>query len=402
MSLKYDHRQLADEMEICIFDEQVGAGLPLWLPNGVAIREELESFIKKLESQQGYLRVSSPHLAKKEIFESSGHLNNYSENMFPPMKDQSIEFYLRPMNCPFHHKIFAASLRSYRQLPLRIAEYGQVYRYENSGSLRGLSRVRGLCQNDAHIYVAPQQVAQEIENVLDLHEVCYSALGLKGYHYRLSLRDPLCPEDYVGDLEFWNQSEKILREALIKKNLNFYECRGEAAFYAPKIDIQMPMAYGGEESIASIQIDFNSAEKFDLKFVNHAGNNERPWIIHRAPLGSHERFIAMLLEYFEGQLPGWLSPIQLYLLPLNDEASVFCENIRQKLSRQSIRAFIDNHSGSLSKRILFAHKVRPFIKAVVGPKEVASQKLLLEFRDKKMEVDISLLDKLLVDFLQAP
>lgn len=391
MSYKYDHRQLADEMEIFFFDEQIGAGLPVWLPNGVAIRDELENFMKSLEKQAGYQRVVSPHLAKSELYQQSGHLRAFNENMYPPMKwpeDQS-EYYLRPMNCPHHHKVFSCSQRSYRQLPLRIAEYGQVYRYENSGSLKGLSRVRGLCQNDAHIYVDPADSKLEISKVLDLHEHCYSVLGLKGYRYRLSKHDPNRKIDFDGPSELWIQCEEILRQCLIEKKLPFFEAIGEAAFYGPKIDVQMKMGEQEEESIASIQLDFNSGEKFDLNFVASSGQNQKPWVIHRAPLGSHERFVALLLEYFDGQLPGWLSPVQVYLLPMSQDQQSYAMKLSAELSKQNIRVVVDQNGGSLSKRILFAHKLRPFAKIIIGPKEVNSNRLLLEKRDEKIEIESS-------------
>jgi len=388
MSYQYDHRQLADEMEIFFFDEQIGAGLPVWLPNGVAIRDELENFIKRLEQLAGYQRVVSPHVAKSVLFEMSGHLKSFNENMFPPMKwpEDNSDYYLKPMNCPLHHKVFASGLRSYRQLPLRVAEYGQVYRYENSGSLKGLSRVRGLCQNDAHIYIDPNEAEAEIHRVLDLHEHCYSVLNLKGYRYRLSKHDPNQMSDYDGPSDVWLQSEELLRKCLVDKGLPFFESVGEAAFYGPKIDIQMKMGQGLEESISSIQLDFNSSEKFDLKYVSSSGENQRPWIIHRAPLGSHERFVAMLLEYYSGQFPGWLSPVQVYLIPVSDEQIPMADKIAAELLNQGVRVKIDNNLGSLSKRILFSHKLRPFIKIVLGKKEVSSGQLSLQLRDGQQVV----------------
>lgn len=390
MSYKYDHRLLADEMEIYFLNDQIGAGLPVWLPNGVAIRDELEAFVKRLEKEGGYQRVVSPHLAKDELYKKSGHLRAFSENMYPPMKwpEDNCEYYLKPMNCPHHHKVFSSAPRSYRQLPLRIAEYGQVYRFENSGSLKGLSRVRGLCQNDAHIYIDPKDASQEISAVIDLHERCYSALGLKGYRYRLSLHDPHRKNDFDGAQELWIQCEEILRQCLIQKGLPFFEAIGEAAFYGPKIDVQMKMGVE-EESIASIQLDFNSGEKFDLNFVDKSGAPKQPWVIHRAPLGSHERFVALLLEYFDGQLPGWLSPVQVYLIPIGEEQIQAAKIIADKLIRENIRVIVDQNGGSLSKRILFAHKLRPFVKIIIGAKEISSEKFIIEGRDYKIEVDSS-------------
>lgn len=404
MSYKYDHRQLADEMEIYFFDDQIGAGLPVWLPNGVAIRDELESFVKSLEKKAGYQRVVSPHLAKGELYQQSGHLRAFNENMYPPIKwpEDNSDYYLKPMNCPHHHKVFSCSPRSYRQLPLRIAEYGQVYRYENSGSLKGLSRVRGLCQNDAHIYIDPGDAMSEIGNVLDLHEHCYSILGLKGYRYRLSLHDPSRKIDFDGPSHLWIQCEEILRASLIKKGLPFFEAVGEAAFYGPKVDVQMKMGAEDEESIASIQLDFNSGEKFDLSYVASSGQNQKPWVIHRAPLGSHERFVALLLEYFDGQLPGWLSPVQIYLLPVNEDQQSYARQLSEELAANNIRSVVDQNAGSLSKRILFAHKLRPFAKVVIGPKEVDSGQFVLEKRDEKVGVKSADLVSRLKEMIARP
>ena len=396
MSIAMDHRQIADEMDIFFFDEQIGAGLPIWLPNGVAIRDELEKFVKELERRMGYQRVVSPHLAKSIIYEKSGHLQCFRENMFPPLHwpDSNEEYYLKPMNCPHHHKVFASVPRSYRNLPLRIAEYGQVYRHENSGSLHGIKRARGLCQNDAHIYIDPKQAAEEVRQVLELHELCYKALGLEGYRYRLSKHDPVKPDQFVGQRELWIRCEEILRQSLRERELPFFEAEGEAAFYGPKIDVQMSVG-GREESIASIQLDFVSPERFDLSYVDVSGNQVRPWVIHRAPLGSHERFIAMLLEYYQGRLPGWLSPIQVYVLPVSEREMKFAERVVAELVAGGIRARLDESVGSLSKRILFAHRSRPFAKIVVGPKEESSGALKLQLRSEDIEVwRVNLIDEL--------
>jgi threonyl-tRNA synthetase len=390
MSFQYDHRQLADEMEIYFLNEEIGAGLPVWLPNGVAIRDSLEAFIKKLEQKGGYQRIVSPHLGKASLYQRSGHLRAFDGNMYPPIKgiDDNNDYYLKPMNCPHHHMVFASNLRSYRQLPMRIAEYGQVYRFENSGSLKGLSRVRGLCQNDAHIYVDPKDAKSEILSVLDLHEHCYKSLGLKGYRYRLSKHDPRRPQDFDGPIKMWQESEDFLKQCLVEMNLPFFEAEGEAAFYGPKIDVQMKMSHGVEESVASVQLDFNSAEKFDLNFIASSGENQRPWIIHRAPLGSHERFVALLLEYFDGALPGWLCPVQLYLLPIGDESRIFCEDLSKRLSEKGVRVMVDSNLGSLSKRILFAHRLRPLSKVVVGASELKSGRFSLQSRNGEKSVDI--------------
>lgn len=388
MSYQYDHRLLADEMELFFFDEQIGAGLPVWLSSGVALREALESYIKNLELQAGYQRVSSPHLAKSDLYQVSGHLQSFDGNMFPPMSrpEDHSEYYLKPMNCPHHHKVFSSSLRSYRDLPLRIAEYGQVYRYENSGSLRGLSRVRGLCQNDGHIYIDPKDAEEEICNVLILHEHCYKDLGLKNYRYRLSLGDPSLPNQYHGPQELWHKSEEILENCLKKMKLEYFKASAEAAFYGPKIDVQMQMGVGDlqqEESISSIQLDFNAGEKFKLHFIDEEGKKKVPWIIHRAPLGSHERFIAMLLEYYDGQLPGWLCPIQAVLVPVAERHVAFAKKIQNDLQQSGVRVHLDQKGGSLSKRIHFLHRMRAYSQIVIGDQEVSSEMVQVQLRENQ-------------------
>lgn len=385
MSYLYDHRKLAVEMELYFFEEAVGAGLPMWLPNGSVIREELEKFIKQKEFMAGYHRVSSPHLAKAELYEKSGHLRFYKEDMYPSIKMENLEYYLKPMNCPHHHKVFGSEVRSFRELPLRLAEYGQVYRNEASGALRGLSRVRGLCQNDAHIYVHPKDARSEIINVLKLHEECYLELGLEGYRYRLSKHDPKS-DDFIGERNLWLECEEILRSALIELGLNFYEAEGEAAFYGPKIDVQMKFFSDEgirEESMGSVQLDFVSSlpERFNLDFVDSGGERIHPWIIHRAPLGSHERFVAMLLEYFDGRLPRFLCPVELLIYPLSEAAFVKAKEIEKQLKQKGIRVKVDIRLGSsLSKRIVLGSKLRPFSSMVIGDKELQSERFEIQER----------------------
>lgn len=380
MSYRFDHRQLAEEMQIYFLNEQIGAGLPVWLPNGVAIRDELEAFVKDLERRDGYQRVVSPHIGKSVLYEQSGHLAHFKEDMFPSMRSEESDYFLRPMNCPHHHMVFSSSPRSYRQLPLRIAEYGQVYRFEKSGALRGLSRVRGLCQNDAHIYVNPADAKDEIIRVLRLHEECYAILGLKGYRYRLSKHDPAQPVE--GHL--WVHGEAILREALNEMSLPYFEAEGEAAFYGPKIDVQMGLASGVEESVASVQLDFLSGAKFDLSFVSRSGNKVQPWVIHRAPLGSHERFVSLLLEYYEGQLPAWLSPVQVYVLPAGENELEPARELVAQLVASGLRAVLDSSGGSLSKRIRFARSLRPFARIVVGRSEVVKREYKISLRNRDL------------------
>lgn len=404
MSIQFDHRQIADEMEIYFIHEQVGAGLPVWMPNGAAIREALEAYMKQAEAKAGYQRVISPHLAKEKLYERSGHLKSFAEALFPPLiwPDEEGRSILKPMNCPHHHLCFSAGPRSYRDLPLRLAEFGQVYRFEQSGALRGLSRVRGLCQNDAHVYIEPEKAEEEIQDVLKLHEKCYRDLGLSGYRYRLSKRDPQHPQDYEGEEADWIQAEEILKEALLKLGLEFFEAEGEAAFYAPKIDVQMRLADGREESIASVQLDFISGEKFDLAYINSRGQRQRPWVIHRAPIGSHERFIALLLEFYQGRLPGWLSPIQLAILPVEEKQQAFCEELEFELRQEGIRVFCDRSQGSLAKRIRQIHRWRPFLKMVVGEKEKGSGVFRLQAQKEESSLPRSELSSFIKDRIRPP
>jgi len=413
MSLHFDHRQLAEDMALYCMNEDVGGGLPLWLPNGCAVREKLEKFMKDLERRAGYRRVCSPHIAKAKLYEISGHLKFYKPDMFPEMKiaksssdsdcselrDSSESYYLRPMNCPHHHKIFDSQPRSYRDLPLRLAEYGQVYRYEKSGALRGLSRVRGLCQNDGHIYVAQSGAAQEVSQVLELHENAYRLLGLQGYRFRLSLRDSSKPLEFEGSENKWLEAEGILRDALKKRGVEFSEEVGEAAFYGPKIDIQMPLG-SHEESISSIQLDPLSGERFDLRFVAQDGSMEVPWIIHRAPLGSHERFIALMLEYFEGRLPDWLAPVSVAIVPVHDNDLQACRALEIKLINADISAHVESSRGSLAKRVEKAHRLRPVCKILLGARDIARGIYVLEYRDERIEcAEIELMGKLKAKFL---
>ncbi len=389
-----DHRQIADEMEIFVLDAEVGAGLPLWLPNGSAIREALERYMKELEQKGGYQRVHSPHIAKAALYQRSGHLAKFGNEMFPPIELPSGEekMYLRPMNCPHHHKIFAAKMRSYRDLPIRLAEYGQVYRFENSGALRGLSRVRSLCQNDAHIYVQPEKAFEEILKVLNLHEQVYRDLGLVDHHYRLSLHDPSQFHLYQGQKSDWRVAEDFLKKALQHLNLKFVEVAGEAAFYGPKIDVQMEMAGDREESVASLQLDICSAENFQLSYRDGAGNDVRPWVIHRAPLGSHERFVALLLEKFQGRLPLWLAPVQLAILPMpgarEEDNKRHAEHLADQARAVGARVSLDLSSGSLNKRMRFVRRFRPGFIVVVGEKECDSSEIVVRGRDSEKIISL--------------
>jgi len=373
-----DHRELNQVLKIYALDPEIGSGLPLWLPNGAAVREELERFIKELEFQAGYRRVVSPHVAKESLYRKSGHLPYYADGMFPPMELEERESYrLRPMNCPHHHRIFAAEPRSYRDLPLRLAEYGQAYRYEPSGSLSGIIRARAFCQNDAHVYCRRDQAGAELDRVLDLHERAYAALGLKGYRYRLSLGESpgggggAGPAKFVDQPADWAWAEDLLREKLrARPHVEHCEARGEAAFYGPKIDVQMDSIAGKEESISSIQIDFSSSARLGLEYVAENGEREEPVILHRAPLGSHERFVAFLMEFYQGAFPLWLAPVQVRVLPIADRHAAGAQALVDRLRQRLIRAEIDERSESLGKRLRAAAVEKVPLVAVMGDREI--------------------------------
>lgn len=364
-----DHRELNHELNYFQVDEAIGAGLPLWLPAGVVIRDELEKLMRELEFLAGYERVVSPHIAKEDLYFQSGHLPYYEESMYPAIDLESVRYRLRPMCCPHHHRIFSSKLRSYRDLPLRLAEYGQVYRYEGSGALSGLMRVRGLCQNDAHLYVRESQVKAEILKVLQMYQKAYQILGIKKYRLRLSKWDR-SGDKYVSMPEKWEWAENILREVLIESGLPFEEEAGEAAFYGPKIDIQIESVNGREESASTVQLDFISAERFDLSFINEAGEKERPVILHRAPLGSHERMVALLVELYQGALPLWLSPEQVVILPLADRHVAAAEEVRSMLHNAFLRVRVDERVESLQRKLAEAWQSKACYVVVIGDREV--------------------------------
>lgn len=380
-----DHRRLAEEMELYCLNENLGAGLPLWLPAGAALRDALEDYARALEHRAGFDRVASPHLAKAALFARSGHLRHYRDDMFPPLRDGEEELFLKPMNCPHHHEAYRLRPRSHRELPLRLAECGQVYRFENHGSLRGLARVRGMCQNDAHVYVAPEGARAELHAILDLFDRAHADLGLaRRRRFRLSLGDPARP-DFEGAPSEWARAEALLREVLRERGADFFEARGEAAFYGPKIDVQMPLG-GSEESVASVQLDFLSAERFDLRYAPVEGGWARPWVLHRAPLGSFERMIAVLLEAHAGRLPDWLQPVQVLLLPVRDEHRAAAEGLAARMRAAGHRARVDPRDGRLAKRLALAHRLRPALILVIGDKEAAGGCLQLQSRDSVLEV----------------
>jgi threonyl-tRNA synthetase len=331
----------------------IGRGLPLWLPNGAILRDEIERYAREMEFLHGYHRVATPHITKEELFYRSGHLPYYAEDMYPPIdiKEESREekYYLKPMNCPMHHLAYGARKHSYRELPMRLAEYGTVYRYEKSGQLSGLSRVRMLSMNDAHIYLSEAQVGDEIARLLDLYDTVYKTFGFDDYVVRLSVHDPKNKEKFFEGPELWKHAETALAAALDAKNINYVRGVGEAAFYGPKIDIQFRNVLGKEETVSTIQLDYLAAKKFDLKYTGDDGKEHDCVVIHRAPLSTHERFISYLLERFGGAFPTWLAPVQVRIIPIVDESIAFAREIKDRLHKDLVRIEVDESSDSLGK-----------------------------------------------------
>jgi threonyl-tRNA synthetase len=370
-----DHRKLGAELEIFTIDEDVGRGLPLWLPHGTVLRDELESLAREMEFRAGYQRVATPHISKGRLYEISGHLPYYAESMFPPMQLEDEEpYYLKPMNCPHHHRIFAVRPRSYRELPLRLAEYGDVYRYEKSGQLAGLLRVRGMSMNDAHIYCTEEQVRDEFRAVIELHRTYYEMFRLTDFWMRLSLHSP-DKEKFVTAEERWVRAETLVRAVLQEMDLPFDEHVGEAAFYGPKVDYQVTNVVGREETASTGQLDFLGAERFELEYVAADGSRRRPWIIHRAPLGTHERFIAFLLEHLGGAFPTWMAPVQVAIIPVSmgDRFLEYGRKLQQALHDDFFRVHFEDGPESFSKKIRTAetHKVPNLF--IVGQKEIEAE-----------------------------
>ncbi len=371
-----DHRKLGAQMQLFTISEEVGKGLPLWMPNGAAIREELEKLAKETEFQWGYQRVATPHITKEGLFITSGHLPYYAADMFPPMEGDEGRFYLKPMNCPFHHMIYKAVPRSYRELPLRLAEYGLCYRYEQSGELSGLLRVRALGMNDAHIYCAEEQTQAEFAAVMRLHTFYYELFGIDDFWVRLSLPDLEAEGGkYVGDPGAWERAERIVIAAMEEAGIPYESVRGEAAFYGPKVDMQIRNVIGREETASTNQLDLIMAERFDLTYIGKDNQRHRPQIIHRAPLGTHERFIAFLLEHYGGVFPTWLAPVQVRIVPVADTVNEYAYGLRDRLRREFVRAEVDDSSETFGKKIRNGATSKIPNLFVVGERERADGKV---------------------------
>ncbi len=369
---KRDHRKLGKEMELFTFSSRVGLGLPLWLPRGAVMRNILENFLRRKQAELGYLPVVTPHIGSKELYVTSGHYAKYGKDSFQPIHtpQEGEEYMLKPMNCPHHCEIFRSSPRSYKDLPLRFAEFGTVYRYEQSGELHGLTRVRGFTQDDAHLFCRPDQLQVEFEKVIDLILYVFKTLNMTDYMAQISLRDPKNKEKYIGSDENWEKAERAIIEAAEKKGLKTVVELGEAAFYGPKLDFMVKDAIGRQWQLGTIQVDYNLPERFQLEYTDADGSKQRPVMIHRAPFGSIERFTAVVLEHTAGHLPVWLSPDQVKILPVSEKYADYAEKVCELLKNSEIRASVDSRNETLGKRIREISLLRVPVLAIVGEKEV--------------------------------
>ncbi len=394
---KRDHRKLGKELGIYTMDDDVGQGLIMWMPNGTIIIEELEKLAKETEQAAGYKRVVTPHIAKESMYLTSGHLPYYADSMYPPMEMDGEKYYLKSMNCPHHHKIYAAEPKSYRDLPYRIAEYGTVYRYEQSGELFGLMRVRCLHMNDAHIYCTKEQFNDEFRAVNDMYLKYFKIFGIDKYIMRLSLHSPeKLVVKYVNQPELWQETETMVRNVLTESNIPFVEVKDEAAFYGPKIDVQIFSAIGREFTLATNQVDFSQGRSFKLEYTDQSNKAETPLIIHRAPLGTHERFIGFLLEKYAGKFPLWLAPLQVKVLPISDKFLEYAQLVSDKLKKADIRSEVDDRKEKIGKKIRDTELLRVPYMLVVGEKEMNENKVAVR-RQGKGDVGVKEIEAFIAD-----
>lgn len=368
-----DHRKIGKELELFMTHELVGSGLPMYLPKGATIRRILERYIQDKEVKMGYNHVYTPSLANVSLYKTSGHWDHYKEDMFPPMKMENEEMVLRPMNCPHHMLIYKNKMHSYRDLPIRIGELAHDFRYEASGNVCGLERVREMCQNDAHLFVRPDQIKEEFKKVVDLILDVYKDFGFNEYTFRLSLRDKNDKEKYFDDDEMWNTAESQLREILKEANLNFYEAEGEAAFYGPKLDVQIKTALGHDITISTCQLDFLLPRRFELSYIGEDGKEHTPVVIHRAILGTFDRFLSFLIEETKGAFPVWLAPVQVKILPISDAHNEYANTVKEQLEKEGIRVEVDDRNEKIGYKIREAQVQKVPYMLVVGEKEMESK-----------------------------
>lgn len=380
---KRDHRKLGKELDLFEFDDDVGPGLPLWLPNGAVLVEELEKLAKETEFKMGYVRVRTPHIAKESMYLKSGHLPYYEESMYPPMEYEGGKYYLKAMNCPHHHKIYAARPKSYRELPLRLAEYGTCYRHEKSGELFGLMRVRTLQMNDAHMYCTEEQFPAEFRAVNEMYLKYFKIFGIDKYVMRFSTHDPKRLGDkYVNEPELWKKTEDMVRKVLVDSKIPFIEVPNEAAFYGPKIDVQVWSVIGREFTLATNQVDFAQTRRFGLTYKDKDGADKTPICIHRAPLGTHERFIGFLIEHYGGNFPLWLSPTQVAVIPVADAHLAEAAKVHESLRTAMIRSDLYDSNDNFGKKIRAAKNARVPYTIIIGDKDIQAGTVTLESRDK--------------------
>ena len=394
---KRDHKKIGKEMELYMIDELIGKGLPVWLPNGETLKSQIEKFAVETEDNYGYVRVTTPVLGKKQLFEASGHLPHYADGMYPPMEMDDGTYYLKAMNCPMHHLVYKNKKRSYRDLPLRVAEYGTVYRNELSGTLAGLLRVRMLSMNDAHIYCTLDQVAEEVASNVRMVQDYYSAFGFEDYSFRLSLWDPEKTSKYIDQPENWALTQDRLRSIMDNLGVDYVEAVGEAAFYGPKVDIQFRTALGREESMSTIQLDFAAKERFGLSYMDETGSeNGEVLVIHRAPLSTHERFVAFLTEHWMGNFPTWLSPTQVQIITISERHSEHAAKVALNLRDQGIRVSLDNSDSTIGRKIRTHRKMRPAYMLIIGEDEVENGTVSIRARNGDQRNGV-----LLEDFIEG-
>jgi len=377
---KRDHRKLGKELDIFMISPAIGPGLPVWLPNGTFIRRKLENFLKDEMLRRGYVEVITPHIGNLNLYKTSGHYPYYSDSQFPPMKVEDEEYLLKPMNCPHHHQIYASKPRSYRDLPIRLAEFGTVYRYEQSGELTGLTRVRGFTQDDAHIYCTHEQLKDEIKSTVELTQLVFKTFDME-VTTRLSFRDENS-EKWAGDLEIWEKAQKELKEVADEMGLNYTTGIGEASFYGPKIDFIVKDAIGRKWQLGTVQVDYVMPERFELEYTDADNQKKRPVIIHRAPFGSMERFMSILIEHYAGNFPVWIAPIQAMILPISDKQIEYAKKLEDEFTQAGYRVQIDNRSEKINRKIADAETKKIQIQFIVGQKEVDSESISLRIHGK--------------------
>lgn len=379
-----NHRKLGKQLGLFANIKEIGQGLPVWLPNGYLMRRILEDYMFALERSYGYVHILTPHINKKELFETSGHLEFYKDSMYTGIQVEDETYYLKPMNCPAGMMVYKLNKHSYREMPMKVGEFGTVYRYEQSGELHGMQRVRGFTQNDAHIFCTADQLEDQFMEVMEMLQVFFKDIGFDNYKFRLSLSDPDNEKfNKCGKREDWEKVEKIMRDVLDKHDIEYYEAPGEAAFYGPKVDVQATNVFGKEDSISTIQVDFNLPERFDLTYVNNEGEEERPFVIHRALIGSFERFFAFLIEHYGGAFPTWFAPLQVKILPISDKHLDYAEEVKQQLIQKNIRVEVDSRSEKLGYKIREAEMQKIPYTLVIGDKEMETNTVAVRVRGMK-------------------